>query len=151
MQRAALQEHQGPQPRAVLQRVSLDIEDDTLCHLEAMFRPADDVFLHVTVELCEVGAVPGYAHEKVTILLRFLLSIAQCARIDDIELRMPAPHIAHTTHEKRQLAQPISATCRLWTQPEVQQRAISERRCVQFSHRPGNRCRPEAIAARRGR
>ena len=48
--------------------------------------PIDDLLLMVFVQIHEVVAVPGHAHQKVGIVVRRGLGFFQCVRVHDVEL-----------------------------------------------------------------
>lgn len=66
--RATLQEYESANPRPVVQRETLNVEDAPCSHLETVFGPPNDVFLNVAVQLDEIGAVACYANQKIGIL-----------------------------------------------------------------------------------
>ena len=57
------------------------------------------------MELGEIGAISGHSHEQVGVLLRAFLGRTQGARIDHIELRVPAADIAQAPDERCHLPQ----------------------------------------------
>ena len=52
--------------------------------------PGDNLILEFRAQIAEVIAIPRDAHDQVSMLLRILLSCAQCGSIDHVELDVMA-------------------------------------------------------------